>query len=409
MEGDVTKVKFTQDTLDQPPTVKDVVDVMKAIQSDMAVTIPVVNVTKETAKELFDVFRNNLNAGCTQRGATEACAESSIPTDTEAAMETYMKQQMTRVSPKIPIISSLPVVKLVPQELTRIKPTQQPPTFALPLPQSREQHIPLSHYLNMSPPSAAVTTTQHRRDLTDMHPRISGFVSMDLMEEAGANKKFRNVVWTGNMQMAYMHLNENEEIGIESHDEDQFFFVVSGAVHVLCNGDDSVATSGWGVLIPAKSVHNLKAITSDAHLITIYAPPHHPHGTVVDRNPNKLAPSSSGGGYASVFDASNSSSSSSSSHTPTITTTTVTRTRSPTGDSILREYTFEEGYGSNDEVLSEMEGMSSLGSDLDENNSDGIDMFSDGGGDCENGHNGGDDHFDFGTCSKDKSDIGKPR
>lgn len=376
-------------TIDAPPTVLDVANALRAIQSDMVVTIPVAESARNEAGELFDTFRNALTGGCTKRGVADVCAESRLPENTEATMESYVKNQMARVSPRMPYVSSEPVVKLVPRE----------PASPRPRPHQRSRSPPSLSSIELD--ASPASRPHHVEPMSaSIHPRVSGFASMDLMEEAGANRKFRNVVWTGNMQMVYMYLHENEEIGIESHDEDQFFFVVSGAIHVLCSGDDYVATSGWCVFIPGGSVHNIKAISSDAHLMTIYAPPHHPHGTAVDDNPNPVARSSASDDVAMATPVGETSTPmrrivSGENETDEAAATAVARACPLLSSELVPpgDYRFEERFTSDEdddneaEVLSEMEGMSSLGSDFDQVDSDGIDVF---GGD--------DDDDDAGAC-----------
>lgn len=103
------------------------------------------------------------------------------------------------------------------------------------------------------------------------------------------NKNFRTTVWTGHcLQMTLMCIPPTGEIGLEIHpDTDQFIRIEQGTAivimgcqkkqpdsrHELCGGD--------GVFVPAGTWHNIINIgTCPLKVSSIYAPPHHPNGTV---------------------------------------------------------------------------------------------------------------------------------
>lgn len=106
---------------------------------------------------------------------------------------------------------------------------------------------------------------------------------------AWANEYFREVLFTSpRMQLVLMSLQPGEEIGLEVHDEhDQFLHLVSGRATVTMGPSmDEVteahdADSGWGVVIPAGTWHNvINRGEVELKLFTLYAPPQHPEGTV---------------------------------------------------------------------------------------------------------------------------------
>jgi mannose-6-phosphate isomerase-like protein (cupin superfamily) len=80
-----------------------------------------------------------------------------------------------------------------------------------------------------------------------------------------------------------MSLQPSEEIGMEVHpDNDQFFRFESGEGKVIIAGEEHVVSDGDVAIVPAGSQHNV-INTSPANplkLYTIYAPAHHPDGTI---------------------------------------------------------------------------------------------------------------------------------
>jgi len=73
----------------------------------------------------------------------------------------------------------------------------------------------------------------------------------------------------------------NEEIGEETHEGDQILFFVEGDGEAILEGESSPVHSGDYVFVPAGTLHNFVNTGSEAlRLLTTYAPPEHPHGTV---------------------------------------------------------------------------------------------------------------------------------
>lgn len=98
------------------------------------------------------------------------------------------------------------------------------------------------------------------------------------------NSYFRQVLFTAaHMQLVLMALKPNEEIGMEVHpDNDQFFRFESGEGKVIIAGEEHVVSDGFAVVVPAGSQHNVinTSATHPLKFYTIYAPSHHPDGTV---------------------------------------------------------------------------------------------------------------------------------
>lgn len=94
-----------------------------------------------------------------------------------------------------------------------------------------------------------------------------------------ANDNFRRVLYTGrHSQLVLMSLRPQEEIGLETHpDNDQFFRFEAGQGKVVVDGTEYQVGDGDAVVVPAGAQHNV-INTSDQEwlkLYTIYSPAHH--------------------------------------------------------------------------------------------------------------------------------------
>jgi mannose-6-phosphate isomerase-like protein (cupin superfamily) len=96
------------------------------------------------------------------------------------------------------------------------------------------------------------------------------------------NEYFRQVLETGeHAQLVVMTLAPCEEIGEETHEGDQILFFVEGEGEAILEGESSPVRSGDYVFVPAGTLHNFVNTGSGSlRLLTTYAPPEHPHGTV---------------------------------------------------------------------------------------------------------------------------------
>lgn len=110
-----------------------------------------------------------------------------------------------------------------------------------------------------------------------------GFVK-NIEQETLDNNNFRKVLYTSTYgQVVVMSLLPNEEIGMEIHETtDQFFRIDSGEGKVIINGEESLITDGFAVVVPAGAKHNIVNTSADKSLklYTIYMPPHHKDGTI---------------------------------------------------------------------------------------------------------------------------------
>ena len=112
---------------------------------------------------------------------------------------------------------------------------------------------------------------------------MKGYVQ-NIESIAVKNKDFRQVLYTGkHSQLVLMSLKPKEEIGMETHpDNDQFFRFEKGEGKVIINETEYTVGDGDAVIVPAGAQHNvINTSANDAlKLYTIYAPPHHQDGVV---------------------------------------------------------------------------------------------------------------------------------
>ena len=106
---------------------------------------------------------------------------------------------------------------------------------------------------------------------------------------AKVNKNFRTALWTGeHLQVTLMSIPVGGDIGLEMHpNTHQFIRIESGYAYVMMgkrkeNLDyQRKADANYAIIIPAGTWHNIKNIGNrPLKVYSIYAPPHHPFGTV---------------------------------------------------------------------------------------------------------------------------------
>lgn len=112
---------------------------------------------------------------------------------------------------------------------------------------------------------------------------MKGF-SNNIEKETLENENFRKVLYTGkHSQLVLMSLGPKEEIGAETHpDNDQFFRFEKGQGKAIIDGNEYELADGVAVLVPAGSNHNIinTSETDALKLYTIYCPAHHQDGVV---------------------------------------------------------------------------------------------------------------------------------
>ncbi len=107
---------------------------------------------------------------------------------------------------------------------------------------------------------------------------MKGFKA-NIEKDTVKNKNFRKVLYTSaHCQLVLMSLKPKEEIGLETHpDNDQFFRFEAGRGSVEIDGNKYIVKDGDAVVIPAGAKHNVinTSATDELKMYTIYSPPHH--------------------------------------------------------------------------------------------------------------------------------------
>lgn len=107
--------------------------------------------------------------------------------------------------------------------------------------------------------------------------------TINIEQETLKNKNFRKVLYTAkNSQLVVMSLLPKEEIGVETHQLDQFIGVERGEGKAVLNGEEHELNGGSAVMIPAGTEHNIinTSETDEMKLYTVYSPPNHKDGTI---------------------------------------------------------------------------------------------------------------------------------
>ena len=108
-------------------------------------------------------------------------------------------------------------------------------------------------------------------------------LDIDIVKLARSNDAFRREIATGeHSQVVAMTIPVGGEIGEEVHEEnDQLLVFVDGEGEAVLDGKTSAVTPNDLVLVPAGTRHNfINKGDSPLRLVTVYAPPEHPPGTV---------------------------------------------------------------------------------------------------------------------------------
>jgi mannose-6-phosphate isomerase-like protein (cupin superfamily) len=102
------------------------------------------------------------------------------------------------------------------------------------------------------------------------------------IELARRNEHFRRTLVTGpHAQVVAMTIQPGDEIGEETHEGDQILFFVEGEGEAVVGGESEPVGPNDMVFVPAGTLHNfVNSGTAPLRLLTTYAPPEHPDGTV---------------------------------------------------------------------------------------------------------------------------------
>ena len=110
---------------------------------------------------------------------------------------------------------------------------------------------------------------------------MKGFKS-NIEKNTTENSHFRKVLYTGkHCQLVLMSLQPKEEIGLETHpDNDQFFRFEEGEGKCVIDGNEYAVGDGVAVIVPAGAKHNVvnTSASKELKMYTIYSPPHHKDG-----------------------------------------------------------------------------------------------------------------------------------
>ena len=154
---------------------------------------------------------------------------------------------------------------------------------------------PYSYWANaqMYNPYQFINTTTYnsgfRQVSTDLKDNGPNPFVINIEESTTQNNTFRTALWTGNhLQVTLMSIPVGSDIGLEIHPStDQFIRIEEGQGLVrMGNTKDNLnfqrqVTDDFAIMIPAGKWHNIvNTGNKPLKLYSIYAPPHHPHGTV---------------------------------------------------------------------------------------------------------------------------------
>jgi len=107
---------------------------------------------------------------------------------------------------------------------------------------------------------------------------MKGF-NLNIEKDTRENNNFRKVLYTGrHSQLVLMCLLPKEEIGLETHsDNDQFFRFEQGTGKCVIDENEYEIRDGIAIIVPAGARHNIinTSLTDALKFYTIYSPAHH--------------------------------------------------------------------------------------------------------------------------------------
>jgi mannose-6-phosphate isomerase-like protein (cupin superfamily) len=97
------------------------------------------------------------------------------------------------------------------------------------------------------------------------------------------NERFRKVLYTAKFsQLVLMSIAPGEDIGMETHELDQFLRIESGVGTAILDGVEHPIEDGSAIVVPAGTSHNFVNTSTDKplKLYTVYSPPEHRDGVI---------------------------------------------------------------------------------------------------------------------------------
>ncbi|PJI08552.1 MULTISPECIES: cupin domain-containing protein [Clostridium] len=119
---------------------------------------------------------------------------------------------------------------------------------------------------------------------------------VNINEASIQNRNYRTALWTGKyLQVTLMSIDVGDDIGLELHpDVDQFLRIEQGQGMVRMGRSKNNLSfqarvqDDCAIMVPAGTWHNLiNTGNRPLKLYSIYAPPHHPQGTVQKTKPSE--------------------------------------------------------------------------------------------------------------------------
>ncbi|MFH0890352.1 MAG: cupin domain-containing protein [Candidatus Aenigmatarchaeota archaeon] len=112
---------------------------------------------------------------------------------------------------------------------------------------------------------------------------MTGYVT-NIEKATMENEFFRKVLFTArNSQLVVMTLQPSEDIGMETHPEnDQFIRIEAGEGKAILDNKEYEIKENSAIVIPAGTRHNIinTSKSEKMKLYTVYSPSNHPVGTI---------------------------------------------------------------------------------------------------------------------------------
>ena len=113
-------------------------------------------------------------------------------------------------------------------------------------------------------------------NILNLNEEVESFHT-NIEKETIENSHFRKVLFTSKkLQLVVMSLKPEEEIGLETHSEnDQFIRVDKGSGKAIIGEEEFILKDGDAIIIASGKEHNIIAGEKGLKLYTLYSPPHH--------------------------------------------------------------------------------------------------------------------------------------